>query len=149
MTATTPPSCGCLPARLELTAMPVCGFCLMPMQDDAHFTTVLRYVERNPTRAKLVTRAEQWRWSSLGQKESAEPEPTPLIPLSQWPVVRRADWVSWVNQPQTPAEEAALRHCLKHGPLFGDEDWTMKMEKKLQLGPPRDRGRPKKTVISS
>ncbi len=129
--------------------MPVCGFCLMPMQDDAHFTTVLRYVERNPTRAKLVTRAEQWRWSSLGQKESAEPEPTPLIPLSQWPVVRRADWVSWVNQPQTPAEEAALRHCLKHGRPFGDEDWTMKMEKKLQLGPPRDRGRPKKTVISS
>jgi len=27
--------------------------------------TVLRYVERNPLRAKLVARPEDWRWSSL------------------------------------------------------------------------------------
>src|SRR5260221_3441967 len=36
-----------------------------PVQDDAHLLTLLRYVESNPLRAKLVTRAEQWRWSSL------------------------------------------------------------------------------------
>ena len=39
-----------------------------PPQDDAHFTTVVRYVERNPVRANVVRRAEAWRWSSLGQK---------------------------------------------------------------------------------
>ncbi|HEX4149094.1 MAG TPA: transposase, partial [Pirellulales bacterium] len=36
-----------------------------PIEEDEHFTTVCRYVERNPLRAKLVARAEHWRWSSL------------------------------------------------------------------------------------
>src|SRR6266567_1735105 len=36
-----------------------------PIQADRHFLSVCRYVERNPLRAKLVKRAERWRWSSL------------------------------------------------------------------------------------
>src|SRR6516164_6532214 len=36
-----------------------------PIQADEHLYTVLRYVERNPVRADLVRRAEEWRWSSL------------------------------------------------------------------------------------
>jgi putative transposase len=114
-----------------------------PTEDDAHFTTVARYVERNPVRAGMVARAERWRWSSLGQKASPQ---TPLIALAQWPVVRREDWISWVNLAQTAAEEAALRHCLKHNRPFGSEQWTVKMESLLDLGPLRRRGRPKKQV---
>jgi putative transposase len=36
-----------------------------PIQPDDHLYTVLRYVERNALRARLVKRAEDWRWSSL------------------------------------------------------------------------------------
>ena len=36
-----------------------------PIASDGHFLRVCRYVERNPLRAGLVTRAEDWRWSSL------------------------------------------------------------------------------------
>ena len=36
-----------------------------PVQDDDHFLTVCRYVERNALRANLVQRAEDWRWGSL------------------------------------------------------------------------------------
>ena len=36
-----------------------------PIQDDAHFLTVCRYVERNALRAQLVSQAEDWRWGSL------------------------------------------------------------------------------------
>ena len=36
-----------------------------PVQEDEHFYTVARYVERNAQRAKLVRRAEDWRWGSL------------------------------------------------------------------------------------
>jgi len=35
------------------------------VQDDDHFHTVSRYVERNALRASLVKRIEDWRWSSL------------------------------------------------------------------------------------
>lgn len=40
-------------------------FKAFPIQQDHHLLTVLRYVERNPLRAKLVRRAERWAWSSL------------------------------------------------------------------------------------
>jgi putative transposase len=33
--------------------------------DDAHFLTAARYVALNPVRARLVERAESWRWSSV------------------------------------------------------------------------------------
>ena len=112
-----------------------------PLQDDAHFTTVVRYVERNPVRANVVRRAEAWRWSSLGQKLT---DKTPLIPLAPWPVRRRADWVQWVNAPQTTAEEAAVRHCLKHSRPYGEDAWTTTMEARLKLPPLRKRGRPPK-----
>ena len=36
-----------------------------PIQDDEHFFSVCRYVERNSLRAGLVGRAEDWRWGSL------------------------------------------------------------------------------------
>ena len=39
-------------------------FKAFPVEQDAHLLTVLRYIEQNPVRAGLVTRAEEWRWSS-------------------------------------------------------------------------------------
>ncbi len=42
------------------------------VQEDGHLLTLLRYVEANPLRAKMVERAQDWHWSSLGcQKELA------------------------------------------------------------------------------
>jgi putative transposase len=34
------------------------------IQDDGHWLSVIRYVERSPLRASLVDVAEDWRWSS-------------------------------------------------------------------------------------
>jgi len=38
-------------------------FASYPM-DDAHLMAAVRYVERNPVAARLVARADEWRWSS-------------------------------------------------------------------------------------
>ncbi len=48
-------------------------FKAFPIQRDEHLLSVLRYVERNPLRAKLVARAEDWPWSSLGAANHADP----------------------------------------------------------------------------
>ena len=40
-------------------------FKAFPIKEDVHLLTVLRYVERNPVRASLVSRAEDWAWSSM------------------------------------------------------------------------------------
>ena len=39
------------------------------VEENEHLLTVCRYVERNALRAKLVDRAEKWRWCSLWQRQ--------------------------------------------------------------------------------
>jgi putative transposase len=48
-------------------------FKAFPIQDDGHLVTVLRYVERNALRAELVSRAEDWKWSSLPGWQGGDP----------------------------------------------------------------------------
>src|SRR5438067_5627722 len=45
-------------------------FKAFPIQDDEHLLTALRYVERNPVRAGLVTKAQDWAWSSLADRQA-------------------------------------------------------------------------------
>jgi putative transposase len=61
-----------------------------PIQEDNHLLTVIRYVERNPLRAGLVTRAEEWRWSSLVQWL----DPPKMPWLDSGPVPRPAGWLA-------------------------------------------------------
>jgi putative transposase len=48
-------------------------FASYPMED-VHLMTAIRYVELNPVKAKLVRRAEDWRWSSATAHVFNEPD---------------------------------------------------------------------------
>ncbi|MCS7032868.1 MAG: transposase [Phycisphaerae bacterium] len=112
-----------------------------PIQDDRHFCTVCRYVESNPLRARLVKRAEAWRWSSL----NAGQDPTRRLPIGEWPVARPRDWVEIVNQSLPPQQLNELRQSAQRGRPFGDEGWTMQIARKLGLtNTLRNPGRPPK-----
>jgi putative transposase len=115
-----------------------------PIQEDDHLLTVLRYVERNPLRAGLVRRAEQWRWSSLahrGQKTKQAGW------LHEGPIALPADWKNAVNRVQTEAELEALRRTLVRGAPYGSERWQRRVADKLHLGFTLNRrGRPRKTA---
>ncbi|ULA64754.1 MAG: Y1Tnp domain-containing protein [Nitrospira sp.] len=113
-----------------------------PVQTDAHFLTVARYVERNALRAHLVTRAEDWRWSSLWRRDQQDHQLTNW--LSDWPVDRPRDWVARVNRPQTASELDALRVSVQRGRPFGDGDWVQRMVTRFEMESTiRPRGRPK------
>ena len=115
-----------------------------PVQDDVHLLRVCRYVERNPLRAKLVERAEAWRWSSLWRRR--HPRITQDVPpLCEWPVDRPPDWLRRVNQPETAAELDALRLSVTRGRPFGTESWQKRTAARLGLlSTFRSRGRPRK-----
>ena len=88
-----------------------------PVQDDDHYYTVCRYVERNALRAGLAA----------------------------WPLPQGPGWIEHVNEPQTDAELAALRRCLQRGCPFGEEAWCDRMVRRLGLESTlRSRGRPKR-----
>lgn len=89
------------------------------IQTDRHLLTVSKYVEANPLRAKLVKRAEYWRWSSLSADDSIE-RPA----LTESPVTRPHGWVDWVNQGFAQDDLQAVRHSVKRGTPYGDEKWT-------------------------
>ena len=92
-----------------------------PVQTDEHLSTVLRYVERNPVRAGLVKRAENWRWGSAWRRNQCGGDAKAL--LSAWPIERPRNWLEYVNRPQTPAEVDALRRCVQRGTPCGSDLW--------------------------
>ena len=113
-----------------------------PVQTDEHFLTVVRYVERNAVRAKLVERAEAWRWSSLWRRRQRDPKWTAW--LSDWPVVPPRDWVARVNRPETASELDALRLSVRRGRPFGEEEWVRRLCRRCGLESTlRPRGRPR------
>ncbi len=112
-----------------------------PIQEDEHFFTVCRYVERNALRAGMVQRAEDWRWGSLWRwLQKTAPEPGLLSP---WPIARLPRWLEHVNQPLTDRELAAVRKSAKRGCPFGEPSWIESSVKRLGLQSTlRPRGRP-------
>ena len=114
-----------------------------PVQSDEHLYTVLRYVERNAVRAKLVRRAEDWMWSSVWRRTCGNSEAQSL--LSSCPIDLPDDWLARVNQPLTKLELQAVRHSVTRGTPFGAEPWRKRMAGRLGLNQTlRPRGRPKK-----
>ena len=114
-----------------------------PVADDDHFLVVCRYVDRNPLRAGLLERAEDWQYGSLW-RWTQKPEPTPKL-LSPWPVARTPNWIERVNQRLSEKELEALRVCIQRGRPYGDDAWTAEVAARTGLGYTlRPRGRPRK-----
>ena len=103
-----------------------------PIQQDGHFLTVCRYVERNALRANLVKSARNWPWCSVAKRAVRQP-PAWLLPIEQWPVQPPSDWESWVDRAETTAELESLRHRVKRGRPYGDERWEERTAKQLGL----------------
>jgi putative transposase len=114
-----------------------------PVQSDVHLLLVLRYVERNALRANLVSRAEDWTWSSLWRRQRNRG----VAMLADWPAGRPDDWLDFVDEPQTEAELEAIRQSVNRGCPFGGDDWQRELVERMGLQATlRPRGRPRNTA---
>ncbi len=117
-------------------------FKAFPIQRDAHLLTVMRYVERNPVRAGLVARAEDWRWSSL-----ADPPPAD-VPPRRSPVPLPSDWREVVARAEPAAELETVRRSVARGTPFGGARWVPLTARRLGLeSTVKPRGRPRKSPL--
>ena len=115
-------------------------FKAFPIQEDEHYLTVLRYVERNPLRANLVDRSQDWEWSSLKPTDRSGSEGL----LSEGPVAKPSQWTRIVNGVETAAELKALRTSVERGTPFGEVEWQAATAEQLGLeSSMRPRGRPR------
>jgi putative transposase len=83
-------------------------FKAFPVPSDDHYLTVQRYVDRNPLRAKLVARSQDWEWSSLKPTVRSSPEGL----LTPGPIEKPSQWTRLVNGAQSEAELSSLRHSV-------------------------------------
>jgi hypothetical protein len=97
----------------------------------------------NAVRAKLVERAEEWRWSSAYRAVRQDVKLTDF--LSPWPLERPQNWIELVNEPDKTSELDELRLSTQRGRPFGSEDWMIDVAKQLGLEATlHPRGRPKR-----
>lgn len=118
-------------------------FKAFPIEQDEHLLTVIRYVERNPLRGRLVRRAENWPWSS----RHADRRGRRADFLADWPISRPRNWTLRVNQSETAAELETVRGSVKRGAPYGDGSWAKEIAVRLGLESTlRPRGRPRKAL---
>jgi putative transposase len=113
-----------------------------PIEKDEHLLLAIRYVERNPLAAKMVGRAERWRWGSCHVRQVRSHELKEL--LSAWPVPIPTRWLETVNSPLHETEAKRIKDCIERGRPLGEESWARRMASSLGLDQTlRPRGRPK------
>jgi putative transposase len=114
--------------------------------DGDYLRAALRYVERNPVRARLVRKAENYAWSSAKGHCSVAPD-TLLRLHSKWrkDLEDISNWSKWLAEPDEEQALLVLRRNTMMGLPCGSEKFIRKIEKRsgrnLHYKP---QGRPKK-----
>jgi REP-associated tyrosine transposase len=113
--------------------------------DEPYLMAAMRYVERNPVRAKMVKRSWQWKWSSAAAHIGETDERVDVVAIKESVGVSMGSWREYIDSDDnTPEVEAIRRHTMTGRPL-GRDGFIGKLSRKLGRvisGLPR--GRPKK-----
>jgi putative transposase len=102
-------------------------FASFPM-DENYLLACTRYVELNPVRAKLVTRARDWRWSSARAHLDGRDD----VLVKTAPLLDRVDnWKAFLGEGLEPAQRDTIRAAERTGRPLGGPAFVRKLEKKL------------------
>lgn len=114
----------------------------VPVQPGINLYRVLRYVERNASKADLSALAEDWPWGSARQRLQNCDGPE-LLPLELLP---QAEWLRYLNEP-TASDDIA--RAIRLNLPVGDEAWVRQRAKSLGLAERRRPGRPCKDQVKT
>ena len=117
---------GYINARLRTTGHLWQGRFGSVAMDEAHLAHAVRYVALNPVRAGLVTRAEDWRWSSVRAHLTGEDDGVVAVA----PVLDRVgNFASFLGGSfDEDSAYAALRRAESVGRPIGDATWLAALE---------------------
>jgi len=100
------------------------------VMDEPHLWAAIRYTERNPVRAGLVARAEDYWWSSAAGH--CERRRDPNLSADGLPPGLVTDWSEWLrNEDEQSADR--IRRQTRSGRPCGDEAFVRQLE--ASLGP--------------
>jgi putative transposase len=113
--------------------------------DESYLWAAVRYVERNPVRAGLVTRAQDYKWSSAAAHCHQRPSDL-LNPRSKWSkaFLTVPDWSAWLAEGDEDSELHTLRRNAERGLPCGSDRFVDKLSKQAGRNLDyRPQGRPK------
>jgi putative transposase len=99
------------------------------IMDDTHLYAAARYIETNPSRAGLVSRATDWPWSSA----KAHITGTDDSLVKAQPLLKRISvpWETYLQEHVAEATIEKLRHHERTGRPLGSESFMDRLEKML------------------
>lgn len=114
-----------------------------PTESNAYAQTLVRYIEQNPLRAQLVTKAEDWHWSSLCRREQGNTQEQKL--LAPLPFDLPMNYLASVNDILTKEKLHTIRTAVNKGTPYGSDAWQDAMIETYNLThTTRGVGRPRK-----
>jgi len=140
---------GYINARMRVTGHLWQGRFSSVAMDDLHLANAFRYVALNPVRARLVERAEDWRWSSA--KAHLAGESDRYVDVVPAPARERVgNFSAFLGEAFDEASAyAGLRKAESVGRPVGSKTWLAEMEARtgLILAPGKRGPKPKATLI--
>lgn len=98
--------------------------------DESHLWAAIRYVERNPVRALMVHKAEEYPWSSAAAHCGLRNDPL-LSPLPDPLPAIVADWSYWLEEKDDNKALAKIRFHTRTGRPIGDKNFLTELESRL------------------
>lgn len=120
-----------------------------PIETDTYLLACCRYVELNPMRAHMVSRPEQYRWSSyrskVGLAEWGGLDQDPCYEaLAPTPSQRAERYAKWVSEDVPAGEWERIRTAVQRGQLTGGNRFVSEVARHVGRRIEwRGRGRPK------
>ncbi|MEK7128747.1 MAG: transposase [Patescibacteria group bacterium] len=114
------------------------------VDSENYLLAVIKYVERNAVRAKLVRRCEDWQWGGAWRRVHGTTEQKKL--LDRIPTSLPDDYTKWINASERPDNLDAIRISVNKSVPYGRAGWIEKMVLKHHLESTlKSPGRPKKS----
>lgn len=107
----------------------------------------LRYIERNPVEAEMVSHASLYPWSSAGAHCGIKKDPI-LTTVKKWRelIATRRNWYEWLGEPGSREQILELKKATSRDLPCGSESFLDKIETEFGVSarPPK-MGRPKES----
>ncbi len=111
------------------------------VEKESYYITLIRYIEANALRAKLVSKAEDWEYGSLIEREEKHRTllGKPYLQLND-------DWQEYVNTPIREGQLQTIRNSVNRQAPLGQEQWQQETAARYgMLSTLNSRGRPGKS----
>jgi len=100
---------------------------------ESYLKHAIRYVERNPVRAKMVKKPWDWKWSSAGEHIGRKGAILEAREIGEYTGITEKQWKKVLGEEDHKDFVVEIRKITNSGRALGDPSFIAKMENKLEV----------------